>query len=46
VIKYDFAKEGFVKIKIYDLTGREIRSLVNELKQAGSYSTVFNGANL
>ncbi|HQY20202.1 MAG TPA: T9SS type A sorting domain-containing protein [Ignavibacteria bacterium] len=46
VIKYDLPKEGFVKIKIYDLTGREIRSLVNEVKQAGSYSTVFNGANL
>ena len=46
VIKYDLPKEGFVKIKIYDLTGREIRSLVNEFKQAGSYSTVFNGANL
>jgi len=43
-IKYDLPKDVFVKIKIYDLLGREIKTLVNEFKQAGSYLVSFNGS--
>jgi len=43
-IKYDLPKDIFVKIKIYDLLGREIKTLVNEYKQAGSYLVSFNGS--
>jgi hypothetical protein len=43
-IKYDLPKDVFVKIKIYDLLGREIKTLVNEFKQAGSYIVSFNGS--
>mgnify|MGYP001466649802 FL=1 len=33
-------------MKIFDLTGREIASLVNGIKTAGVYTVDFNGANL
>ena len=42
-IKYSIPQEGLVKLKIYDMAGREIISLVNEIKEAGSYEIVFNG---
>lgn len=43
-IKYNLPKDVFVKIKIYDILGREIKTLVNEFKQAGSYLISFNGS--
>jgi hypothetical protein len=33
-------------MKIYDLLGREIVTLVNELKLAGTYIVQFNAGNL
>ncbi len=42
-IKYDIPKDVFVSVKIYDLLGREIKTLVNEFKNAGSYLVSFNG---
>ncbi|MCE1164311.1 MAG: C25 family cysteine peptidase [Bacteroidetes bacterium] len=46
VTKINFAipKQGFVTLKIYDVLGREVRTLVNEVKTAGNYSVDFNGA--
>lgn len=45
-IKYDLPKDANVKIKIYDLLGREVQSLVqNELKKAGSYQIEWNAGN-
>ncbi len=48
VTKINFAlpKQGFVSLKIYDITGREIKILVNEVKQAGYYTVDFNGSHL
>ncbi len=48
VTKINFAipKSGLVTIKIYDLLGKEVRTLVNETKNAGSYSVDFNGSEL
>jgi len=45
-INYALPKTGLVTMKIYDVTGREIQTLVNDVKQAGSYTVEFNGANL
>jgi hypothetical protein len=45
-IKYAIPKDEFVTIIIYDITGREIIKLVNEQKQAGFYSVLFDGNNL
>ncbi|MFZ4590713.1 MAG: T9SS type A sorting domain-containing protein [Ignavibacteria bacterium] len=45
-INYALPKTGLVTMKIYDVTGREIQTLVNDVKQAGNYTVDFNGANL
>ncbi len=45
-INFALPKQGFVNLKIYDITGREIQTLVNEVKQAGYYTVDFNGSNL
>jgi len=45
-IKYQLPKDGFVTLKVYDITGREIAKLVNETKQAGSYIVSFDGSKL
>lgn len=45
-ISYSVAKQGLVTIKIYDILGREIKSLVNEIKGPGNYIIEFNGSNL
>jgi hypothetical protein len=42
-IKYDLPKDIFVTIKIFDINGREIKTLVNEFKNAGSHLISFNG---
>lgn len=43
-IKFDLPKDIFVTIKIYDILGREVKTLVNEFKNAGSYIVSFNGS--
>ena len=39
VIKYSVPKASHISLVIYDLLGREVTSLVNEYKQAGTYET-------
>ncbi len=46
VIQYDLPKETFVTLKIYDVLGREVKTLVNEEKLAGSYKVNFDAAGL
>ncbi|MDD5362883.1 MAG: YCF48-related protein [Ignavibacteria bacterium] len=45
-ISYDIPKDGFVSLKIYDATGREIKTLVNGFINAGRYVMGFNGGSL
>jgi hypothetical protein len=45
-IKYDLSKHSLVKLVIFDMLGREIKTLVNEEKSAGRYSVEFNADNL
>jgi len=45
-IKYDIPKISFVTIKVYDVLGSEIATLVNEEKPAGSYEVDFNAIGL
>lgn len=44
-IKFDLNKTGFVKLKIYDITGREIASLVNMQLSAGQYEYKWDASN-
>jgi len=37
---------GFVSLKVYDLLGKEVKTLVNEIKPAGIYSVEFDGSDL
>jgi hypothetical protein len=48
VTKINFAipKQGFVSLKVYDVLGREVSTLVNEIKQAGTYSIDFDASYL
>ncbi|MCX6141938.1 MAG: T9SS type A sorting domain-containing protein, partial [Ignavibacteriales bacterium] len=41
---FQVAKEGFVSLKVYDVLGKEVATLVNEVKQAGTYGTTWNAA--
>ncbi len=44
-IIYAVKNRGFVNLKVYDILGKEIVSLVNEVKEPGVYSALFNGLN-
>jgi len=41
VISYQLPKSEYVSLKIYDVLGNEITTVVNEYKQAGNYSVEF-----
>jgi hypothetical protein len=45
-IKYQLSKNGFVTLKVYDILGREVASLVNENQQVGNYSVSFDASKL
>lgn len=45
-INFQIIKTGLATIKIYDILGKEIIFLVNEILNAGSYSIKFNSDNL
>ena len=45
-IAYKIPQAGFVSIKVYDILGREVTTLVNEGKPAGSYEVEFNASGL
>ena len=46
IIRYQIASESEVSIKIYNILGAEVLSLVNERKEAGIYETEFKSDNL
>jgi hypothetical protein len=45
-IAYSLANAGLVNLKVYDLTGRVITTLVNENQESGSHTVSFDGVNL
>ena len=45
-IKYTLQFSGRVTLKVYDILGKEVATLVNEEKPAGSYSVVFDAGKL
>jgi hypothetical protein len=45
-IVFGVPTDGPVLLKVYDVNGREVRSLVNEPKNAGFYTVKFNAADL
>ena len=46
ILLYAIGSRQFVTLKVYDLLGREITTLVNEEKPAGTYEVEFDGTGL
>jgi hypothetical protein len=46
IISYALPKSGNVKVTVFDVLGREIQTLVNEYKHAGTYEVTFDGSSL
>ena len=44
--KFSIPKTSFVSLKIFDILGKEIATLVDEIKPAGIYILEFNAGNL
>ncbi len=45
-ISYQIPLSGIVTIKVYDILGKEIRTLLREYKSSGSYKVTFNAGSL
>lgn len=45
IISYSIPQREFVQLKVYDMLGNEIKSLVNEEKSMGNYKIRFNASN-
>ncbi|MGE5796425.1 MAG: T9SS type A sorting domain-containing protein, partial [Ignavibacteria bacterium] len=46
IINYQIPQDGLVTLKIYDVLGREVKSLINEYKGAGRYEVKFDASSL
>jgi len=45
-IFYNVSQNSFINIKVYNLLGQEVATLVNEIKQPGKYQIRFDGSAL
>jgi len=45
IIRYQLHKDSQVTITVYDLLGRQVKTLVDEQQPAGSYQAVWNGTD-
>ncbi len=46
MISFEVPSKMLVSLKIYDMLGREVKTIVNDLRNAGKYSVAFDGTNL
>lgn len=46
LIKYSVPENSFVTLKVYDILGKEVATLVNEQKSQGSYEVQFDAGRL
>ena len=45
-IQYTLTSRSFTTLKVYDMVGREVATLVNGFKEAGSYEVTFDASRL
>lgn len=45
-IQFDIPKAGLVKIVVYDMLGKQVETLVNQVQQPGKFQVNFNAAHL
>lgn len=41
-IRFQIKNKEFISLRVFDITGREIATLINEILEAGAYETSFN----
>jgi hypothetical protein len=46
VINYQIPENGMVTLKVYDILGKEVKTLVNEQKTTGRYDVIFDASDL
>lgn len=46
IIEYQVPEKTLVNISVYNMLGQLVSSIVNEIKEAGTYSVEFDGTNL
>ncbi len=46
MISFKLAKDSYTTLKVYDFLGREVSTLLNEFKSAGSYNISFDASSL
>ncbi|MFA7288457.1 MAG: T9SS type A sorting domain-containing protein [Melioribacteraceae bacterium] len=46
IIQFNMPRSGLASLKIFDILGREIATLMNEIKDAGTYKVTWNGSGL
>lgn len=46
IIKFSVPQKSFVSLKIFDVLGKEVQTLVEEEKSEGTYEVTFDAANL
>ena len=44
-IRFDMKEKGLVTLKIFDVSGRLVRTLADEVRDAGAYSVIWDGRN-
>ena len=45
-IKYSIPQQSYITLKIYDILGRQVATVIDEVKPPGNYQVEFNAANL
>jgi hypothetical protein len=45
-INYELPKEGLVTLKVYNILGKEVKTIVNEVEPAGNYKVSFDASKL
>ena len=45
-IDFDLPQDSKVSIKVYDISGKEVSTLVNDVRTAGYYTVLFDASNL
>jgi hypothetical protein len=46
LISYNLPYDGYVKLKVYDVLGREVKTLINGFQQAGIHNINFDASGL
>jgi hypothetical protein len=46
LIKYSIKKGSYIQVKVFDIQGREVANLINEMLPSGNYEVTFDASNL